>query len=444
MRAPQTDSPQNLADPSRTQLSWVIRLRWGGCVSQLALAFSVARWGMMPPPWAWMLSIIGVGIGTNCALWWWHRQCRTVKPRLIFGALVLDVALLTLLLLGTGGAMNPFTFLYLAQVALASVVLPGVQAFVLGTFAVLSYAALFVTFENVPDFLPAFLFFAHEHAAHQMDLHLRGMWVAFALTTLLLVLVIERLQRDLAQRARLSRELQELSMNNERLASLATLAGGAAHEFSTPLGTIALAASEMKESMERQGASFTWVEDANLILEEVARCRDILQHLAADAGQSFGEAPSQFSLVNVLEEAAEGIKFPMTTCWQETEADTANAGVRGPRRALATALRGILKNALEASGGDAQKVKVGIVPEADAWCLCIRDEGTGMAPAVLARAGEPFFTTKAPDAGMGVGLYLAKTLVRRLQGELVIESEVGRGTTVKIILPRDEESVHVG
>lgn len=439
----QTDAQQNLADPSRTQLSWVIRLRWGGCISQLALAFSVAHWGMMKPPWDWMLGIIAIGIGTNCALWWWHRQCRTVRPRLIFGALVLDVALLTLLLLGTGGAMNPFTFLYLAQVALASVVLPRLQASALGAFAVCSYAALFVSLEDAPDFLPAFLFSAHEHAEHQMDLHLRGMWVAFALTTILLVLVIERLQRDLAQRARLSQELQELSKNNERLASLATLAGGAAHEFSTPLGTIALAASEMKESMEKEKAPASWVEDANLVLEEVARCKEILQHLAADAGQSFGEAPSQFSLYSVVEEAAEGIKLPMTTCWQETKEESLQARVQGPRRALVTALRGILKNALEASGGDPHKVKVRIVPEHDAWALCVHDEGMGMAPDICARAGEPFFTTKAPGAGMGVGLYLAKTLVQRLHGELIIESEAGRGTTVKITLPRDEGGDHV-
>lgn len=337
--------------------------------------------------------------------------------------------------------MNPFTFLYLAHVALASVVLPGLQASLLGAFAIFSYAVLFVTFDDAPDFLPAFLLSTNEHVAHQMDLHLRGMWVAFALTTILLVMVIERLQRDLTQHARLSQKLQELSMNNERLASLATLAGGAAHEFSTPLGTIAVAASEMRESMEREGAPASWMEDADLVLEEVARCKEILRHLAANAGQSFGETPSEFSLNSVVEEAAKGLKLPLS-CGHDIES-VPQARVRGPKRALAMAVRGILKNALEASGGDAKKVKVRIAPEKDAWALSIEDTGVGMTPEVCARAGEPFFTTKAPGAGMGVGLYLANTLVRRLGGELILESEVGRGTTVRIVLPRGQEAGHV-
>ena len=63
----------------------------------------------------------------------------------------------------------------------------------------------------------------------------------------------------------------------------------------------------------------------------------------------------------------------------------------------------------------------------------------GMAPEVLARAGNPFFTTKEPGRGMGLGLFLARTVIERLGGRLEIESVVGRGTIVMIMLPLDRE-----
>jgi two-component system sensor histidine kinase RegB len=65
----------------------------------------------------------------------------------------------------------------------------------------------------------------------------------------------------------------------------------------------------------------------------------------------------------------------------------------------------------------------------------VADRGAGMDPDVLARAGEPFFTTKEPGTGSGLGLFLARALVEQLGGALDLESEPGRGTTARIVLP---------
>jgi two-component system, sensor histidine kinase RegB len=53
----------------------------------------------------------------------------------------------------------------------------------------------------------------------------------------------------------------------------------------------------------------------------------------------------------------------------------------------------------------------------------------------LARAGEPFFTTKPTGSGMGLGLFLARSLVEKVGGRLAIASQPGRGTTVSVVLP---------
>nr|WP_255722640.1 ATP-binding protein [Pseudoroseomonas ludipueritiae] len=74
-------------------------------------------------------------------------------------------------------------------------------------------------------------------------------------------------------------------------------------------------------------------------------------------------------------------------------------------------------------------------PDSPGLCLAVRDSGMGMDPAVLARAGEPFFTTKPRGEGTGLGLTLARGFAEQSGGALAIESEAGRGTTVRLWLP---------
>jgi CheY-like chemotaxis protein len=68
--------------------------------------------------------------------------------------------------------------------------------------------------------------------------------------------------------------------------------------------------------------------------------------------------------------------------------------------------------------------------------IAIRDTGTGMAPEVIEKAFDPFFTTKQSGAGTGLGLSQVYGFVRQSGGHVAIESEVGKGTAVKIYLPR--------
>lgn len=68
--------------------------------------------------------------------------------------------------------------------------------------------------------------------------------------------------------------------------------------------------------------------------------------------------------------------------------------------------------------------------------VSVRDEGTGMPPEVLEKAFEPFFTTRSSDQGSGLGLSMVYSFAKRYRGDVQIRSEVGRGTTVRIFLPR--------
>ena len=98
------------------------------------------------------------------------------------------------------------------------------------------------------------------------------------------------------------------------------------------------------------------------------------------------------------------------------------------------ALRGMIKNALEASPPETQ-VHVTLDHHEGKLRLSVFDQGTGMPEHVLSRMGEPFFTTKQTGKGMGLGVFLARTVVERLGGEMQVESSPGQGTTVRCLIP---------
>jgi two-component system sensor histidine kinase RegB len=111
--------------------------------------------------------------------------------------------------------------------------------------------------------------------------------------------------------------------------------------------------------------------------------------------------------------------------------------VHGPPRALARVLRGLVKNALQATP-EPNSVALRVRAESEGARLEVQDGGAGMPAEVLARAGEPFFTTKAPGEGMGLGLFLARTLAEQLGGSLELHSTPGQGTTASLALPVGE------
>jgi two-component system, sensor histidine kinase RegB len=116
---------------------------------------------------------------------------------------------------------------------------------------------------------------------------------------------------------------------------------------------------------------------------------------------------------------------------------TARRTLHIPTRALAQALRAVVKNAIEASP-PRSPVRIRIEDIDGAAQIEISDHGQGMTPEVLTRATEPFFTTKEPGRGMGLGLFLAHAVIDRVGGQMTIESAVSRGTRVKIVLPWSE------
>jgi two-component system sensor histidine kinase RegB len=414
---------------SGISLTWLLRLRWITVVSQTAAILVAKR--LLPEELAIapLLGLVAFGALSNLALMFRLRQPGPVQPALPGLVLGLDSLLLTGLLYGSGGAANPFTAIYLVQITLAAVVMRGLWAWALGLLAIAGFGLLF--FYNV-----------HVHSLAHMDhgagagisLHLLGMWVAFAITAGLIAAFVGRVTEALRLRDEELAALRDLTARQARLAALTTLAAGVAHELGTPLGTIAVAAKELQRSAEAMGDQASGLaQDAALIREEVSRCRRILDQMAGPSGSTVGEAfqplawaDLEVELKGGLAEADQGrlrFEWPLAPCGPM------------PRRGLARALRAVIANALDATPGPGP-VRVRALQEPGGWRLEVADQGSGMSPEVLARAGEPFFSTKPAGSGMGLGLFLARTFAEQLGGEMKVDSRPGQGTTVQFLLPQ--------
>jgi len=435
-----------IPDRNWVNIQWLARLRWAQTAGQAStvLVGQFLLDGALPI--TSLLLVIGAGLVSNLGLELYYfgdrrrdgAPARPVHEWQLALLMMLDVAILTGLLYLTGGPHNPFGLLYVVQIALATVLLRAGWAWLLSALSVVGFGILLI---------------AHEPLAIPEDNRAIGAWVALGVASAFVVHFLLRITGALAERDRELTQARGLAARQERLASLATMAAGAAHELSTPLGTVALAAKELERALLKAGgepvatpagapaetpagapAFADLAADARLIREQVGRCRAILEQMAQGAG-TVGESVAACTVGELLEEAMVGIR-PAPTVHRDVAAELARAPLRLPRRAVSQALRSLVTNAQDASPAGTSVV-VAVRADGPALAISIRDRGAGMPSEIMARIGEPFFTTKAPGRGMGLGLFLARAVIEGVGGTLQIDSQAGDGTEVRVVLPTD-------
>ena len=415
----------------RINMSWLVRLRWATILGQALLIAGVHFGAHIRLPLEPLAAILVLEAALNVATTAWQRRARRCGEPVIALALAADVCCFTGLLYFTGGPMNPFSFLYLVHIALAALVLPPRWTWPLVLLSAGGSASLFARHVPLPMDVMGH---AHHHMGangEPLDMHLRGMWVAFATAAAFIVYFMHRVTRALAERELDLARARDRGARTEKLASMATLAAGAAHELGTPLATIAVVAKELERPVEPAALA----ADARLIREQVERCRAILSQMAGEAGESPGEAPSSIAVSALVRAAIERLPQPARVRVEWAPGLAPEGSIQVPLHAVTRALRNVLKNGLDASEvGDSIVLRVSRGTDGGV-AFEVVDFGAGMAPEVLSRATEPFFTTKESGRGMGLGLYLTRTVFDLLGGKLDIESKVGRGTRVLCTLP---------
>ncbi|MBX3207024.1 MAG: HAMP domain-containing histidine kinase [Labilithrix sp.] len=428
---PERARPASSPSPATITVAWLVRLRWGAVLGQ-TVTIAIAVLGLkLDLPIVPLALLVMTTVISNAALALRLRRAHDVATRTVGLVLAADVFVLSGLLYCSGGPSNPFSVVYLVHVTLAALVLGVRWAGAMVALSAVLYAALF--FWHVPV---AALNHAHHHGASPFSVHLQGMWVAFSVSASLIAYFVARVAGALRARESELAETKELAARSEKLASLTTLAAGAAHELGTPLGTIAVASKELERSIRVDTDEA--LDDARLIRTEVARCRAIVQRMSAQAGDTMGELPGPTTAAEAFRSCLERLG---TEAEENVVVDVPEAAPFAcPPEGLVQVLLSLVQNArwaVREAGKGRISLRSSCTPKTVR--LIVQDDGVGITEGALARIGEPFFTTKPPGEGMGLGLFLARTFAERWGGSFEITSREGTGTTVTLELPRVED-----
>lgn len=351
--------------------------------------------------------------------WLRLRMPRPVTERELFSQLLIDAGVLTILLYLSGGSTNPFVMLYLLPLSLTAAALPGRYTWAMLAVVATCSSLLLVSYRPLPD----------THSSHDdaFVLHVLGMWFGLLLSAALIALFAVKMAGTLRERDQLRAAMREQELRHERVLALGTLAAGAAHEFGTPLSTMAVLVKDLTPDQPVP------VGKLEILRGQIDRCKEILGSLSASAGVTRAEGGARLALDAWL--GAIVRKWQVVRPGTEVQTD-----FRGSQpvphivseQTIAQAITNILNNAADASP---QCVEVrGRWTEVELE-LEVADRGTGLAPEVQSSIGEPFTSTKAPNQGLGLGLFLAYTALSRFGGSVRIMNREGGGVRCCLTLP---------
>jgi two-component system sensor histidine kinase RegB len=416
-----------IAIDGRVTLRTLILIRWVAVAGQLAAVLVVHFVLGFPLPLGPALAAIGASVLLNLAA----LAQRGPRPRLADrdAALYLgyDLLQLSLLIYLTGGLQNPFAVLVLAPLTVAATILSGRSVAVLVALALLCLTGFaFWHFElpwpgGPPPPLPT--------------LYAAGVWTALALSAVFITTYVWRVARE----ARLTYEALAASQvalaREQKLSALGALAAAAAHELGTPLGTISLVAKELVREVP---ADSPIAEDIALLQSQALRCKDILAELSRKPEPEGGEPYDRLTVRALVEAAAAGHRLPHV----ELEIDERPGGFHDPelpapavpmvRRSpeIIHGLGNLVQNAMQFA-----RRRVVVTAEWDArrLSLTVADDGPGFSTGVLGRLGEPYISSRAEaGGGMGLGVFIAQTLLERTGAR--VDFANGRGGGAKVVV----------
>lgn len=233
-------------------------------------------------------------------------------------------------------------------------------------------------------------------------------------------------------------ETQEQLRIAEKLASVGQLAAGVAHEINNPLGSILIYSSMLKNTIEKAAANEQSKEDLELIIEEAKRCKNIVSNLLNFARQGKLNLSSvNFSklLNSVIKLVRKNPDFVDVIIKVET--DGKGKEIEADEDQLKQVLLNLLSNAYEAmSDVNDKSIVIKLYSEPENIVVEISDSGSGIPQENYGKIFTPFFTTKKIGKGTGLGLAISYGIIKMHRGDITFTSEVGKGTTFKLSLPK--------
>jgi two-component system, sensor histidine kinase RegB len=400
----------------------LIQLRWIAVVGQV-VTIAVVNYGFhIHLPLRAMSVVLICLVAFNIASMLRWRAHHEVTNGELFFALLVDVATLTGQLYLSGGATNPFSFLYLLQVILGAVLLRAWSVWTMVGITAACFTGLTIFYEPLP--LPL------DYYGMLLGPYIEGTLICFALNASLLVIFITRINRNLRARDARLADLRERAAEEEHIVRMGLLASGAAHELGTPLSTVCVILGDWRR-MSSIAADAQMLEEIDEMEAQVQRCKNIVSGILLSAGEARGESPVATTIRTFLDDLVKE--------WRETRPVTRftyenRFGQDLPivsDSAIKQMIHNVLDNALEASPG---WVGLDVAHEGDALKLTVTDAGPGFPPEMLAQLGKPYQSSK-DKPGAGLGLFLVSNVARTLHGSVSAHNRSEGGAIVTLTLP---------
>jgi two-component system NtrC family sensor kinase len=243
----------------------------------------------------------------------------------------------------------------------------------------------------------------------------------------------------LEEKERTQRQL----IQSESLASIGQLVAGTAHELNNPLASSSSLIQTCADTVEEwsgidDAAREELVEDLRFSIRELDRAAEIVRSLLGLSRQT--QTYVERVNVNILIDDALRVlrnRYKNTAITIERDLADDLPEIEGNFANLGQVAVNIINNAIQAQqdGKGTITLITRHEEEANMVRVACRDTGRGMSPGEIRDAFKPFFTTKSPGEGTGLGLYIAHEIIQRHGGNIAIQSEPGRGTTVSVTLP---------
>lgn len=444
--SPESASERFGFDPFASRRNWVrlqtlVLLRWMAIAGQLG-AILVARFYFAVELDLFLcIALVSLSIIANLISGLLFPESRRLSEAEALWLLLFDSCQLAALLFLTGGLNNPFALLILAPATIAATALEGRSTAIVATLTILLVTA--IAFAHVP------LRLSDGSAISVPKIFGFGFWLAIVIGVTFLALYARRVSGELHAMSDALLATQMALAREQKLTDLSGVVAAAAHELGTPLATIKLASSELADELsdrpDLQG-------DAKLIRQQADRCRDILRAMGRAGNDDLHMRAAPFAAV--VSEAAEP--------HSQRHAALHLAFAKGLQQPLIRrhpeiihGLRNLIQNAVDFSAGH---VWIDLGWTDQALTISVTDDGPGFPPAVIGRIGDPFMRQRsAPNApntsrphyeGMGLGLFIAKTLLERTGAALHFsncsdpflrdeERPQRRGAKVEVTWPRN-------
>jgi two-component system, NtrC family, C4-dicarboxylate transport sensor histidine kinase DctB len=250
----------------------------------------------------------------------------------------------------------------------------------------------------------------------------------------------ERLQREIAEREKVEKTLQvaeQTIAQSNKLAVLGEMSAAVSHELNQPLAAMKTYLAGARLLLQRKRpdealSSFARIDD---LIDRMGAITRQLKSYARKGGEAFEPFDTRSAIASALQMMEPQLKTRKVTITRTLPAQP--VVVNGDRLRLEQVLINLLRNALDATKATRDPTIDIILAQGEQVSLTVRDNGPGIAD--LENLFEPFYTTKAPGDGVGLGLAISSGIVNDLGGRLTARNAAAGGAVFEIVLPRQQD-----